>query len=263
MRSKIYREWQRRRDEDAKLAYQALMKFYPLTLDDLEGEEWRDIANYEGDYQVSNFGRVKSFLGKETRILKPRLLREYLAVILYKGGKQKNFYIHRLVGQAFILNLKDKPEINHEDGIKFNCHVSNLTWATSAENNRHAVDMGLRGRGEDNPRAKLSGENAVYIRENPDGLTIKELAETFGVTENTISLVQRAITYKNAGGTIRKAKPRAKPRKYTSRISDEIREEIRRLYVKGSRDFGAHALAKRFGFSKTTILKIVAEGLIE
>lgn len=53
-------DWLRRRYENAKLAYTALMKFYPFTLENLDGEQWADIAGYEGLYQVSTFGRVKS-----------------------------------------------------------------------------------------------------------------------------------------------------------------------------------------------------------
>ena len=64
------REYDRRRHENAKLAYNALMKFYPLTLEDLPGEEWRPISD---DYHISNFGRVKSFKYKMPRILKPQV----------------------------------------------------------------------------------------------------------------------------------------------------------------------------------------------
>ena len=129
------REYYRRKHEEAKLAYAAFIPYYPLTLEDLPGEVWKDIAGFDG-YQVSTFGRVKSFKWTKPRILKPHLRGEYLSVDLCFDGKTKHQPVHILVAQAFIPNLEGKPEVNHDDGHKFNCHVSNLYWATRANPRR-------------------------------------------------------------------------------------------------------------------------------
>lgn len=205
MRSK---ETRRRVLEEAKLAYKALMKCYPLTLEDLEGEKWKDIAGYEGDYQESTYGRTKSFKRGKVKILKPFLQGEYLYVELHKGDQGKTIQVNRLVAETFIPNTDNLPEVNHRDGKKYNNHVSNLEWVTHAQNMRHAVDTGLQViiQGEDHKKAALTNKDAVYIRENPDGLTGKELAEMFGVPPMVVSNIQTGKTYKNAGGEIREKK---------------------------------------------------------
>ncbi|MBQ3433419.1 MAG: NUMOD4 motif-containing HNH endonuclease [Selenomonadaceae bacterium] len=247
-----YSQWLARRREESKLAYAALMKFYPLTLDDLPDEIWLPVPDYEG-YHVSNFGRVKSFKRGKVKILKPAMISGYLLVTLSKDNKPKMFYVHRLVALAFIPNLESKREINHIDGHKLNNFVGNLEWCTPKENRQHAVALGLRKSGEDRPDAKLTNQQVRYIRENPDGLNIYKLAEMFGVNPTKISAAQRGETYKNAGGSIREAKP------YTPRISDDIRKAIRAEYVFGSHEFGSIALAKKYGVAQKSILNIVNE----
>lgn len=121
-------------------------------------EEWRDIQGYEGLYQVSNLGRVKSLERKVKggwnntrtvgeRILKPCVNVEgYPKVSLCKEGAIRRFPIHRIVAQAFIPNPDGKPEINHIDGCKENNSVSNLEWVTRSENELHAWRTGLKPR---------------------------------------------------------------------------------------------------------------------
>ena len=97
----------------------------------------------------------------------------------HKDGKGKTFLFHVLAAQAFISNPENKPEVDHRVGCKFNCHVDNLEWATHSENLRHAFANGLEEakRGEDNWQATMTNEQARYVRENPEGLTGKELAK--------------------------------------------------------------------------------------
>lgn len=92
-------------------------------------EIWCPIKGYEGLYEVSNQGRVKSVgYGKE-RIMKPgRNNRGYLQFCLYKNGEQKMYLVHRLVAQAFIPNHRNLPEVNHKDEDKTNNSVSNIEW---------------------------------------------------------------------------------------------------------------------------------------
>lgn len=95
-------------------------------------EGWRDIKDYEGLYQVSNLGRIKSFGNGKTR--KEKILKSrkdgcgYHFVTLYKEGKVKTYKVHRLVAQAFIPNPDNLPQINHIDENKSNNCVDNLEW---------------------------------------------------------------------------------------------------------------------------------------
>lgn len=124
---------------------------------DYESEMWRDIKNYEGLYQISSFGRVKSLekyvksplknqnkvLRKE-KILKQCIRSKYLCVGLSKEGKTKTFLIHRLVAIAFLPNPEGKREVNHKNGNKIDNSVENLEWCTSSENQLHAYKNKLQ-----------------------------------------------------------------------------------------------------------------------
>lgn len=101
-------------------------------------EEWKNIIGYEGLYQVSSYGRVKSLGNDKTRkekLLKPKTNgRGYLLVCLNKDGKQNFYFVHRLVTQAFIPNPDNLPQVNHKDENKLNNCVSNLEWCTCKYN---------------------------------------------------------------------------------------------------------------------------------
>ena len=127
-------------------------------------EIWKDIKGYEGLYQVSNLGRVKSlsiyrknsvceYYSKE-KILKP--LKDkggYLNVRLWKNKKGKTIKIHRLVACNFLENTENKRDVNHINGIKTDNGVENLEWCTCSENIKHAFDTGLKksNKGVNNP----------------------------------------------------------------------------------------------------------------
>lgn len=109
-------------------------------------EIWKDIPGYEGLYQVSNYGRIKS-LPRKTKnrfnngLIKKLTLRNngYFYVNLYnKEHNNKLFTIHRLVALTFIKNVNNLPCINHKDGNKQNNNVDNLEWCTYSFNERHA-----------------------------------------------------------------------------------------------------------------------------
>lgn len=238
----------RRVHEKAKPAYDALMKLYPLTTDDLDGEEWLPVPDWEC-YHVSNFGRMKSFKGKSPHILTPTFNRGYLQIGLCSGGKQKTFRVHRLVAELFIPNPDNKNTVNHRDGHKLNNHISNLEWATSTENNQHAARLGLIPSAEDSPDAKLTKEQVLYIRNNPDNLTQRQLADLFGLIRQTIGQIQLGKSWKYVGGVIRQR----------CGVPDDVRKQIRAEYVFGSHEFNSHTLAKKYGVTKTTILNIVHE----
>lgn len=127
-------------------------------MDEIKVEIWKDIENYP-NYQISNFGRVKSKkritrvgiknvkkIIRNEKILKPlKLTKGYLGIRLYDNNSNaKTFKIHRLVAQAFIPNPNNLPQVNHIDGDKTNNRIDNLEWCTCLENMNHSYNIGLR-----------------------------------------------------------------------------------------------------------------------
>ena len=109
-------------------------------------EVWKDIKGYEGLYQVSNLGRVKSLNYNNTnkeKILKSETLRGYIRYHLFKKNKGKHYFLHRLVAEAFIPNPNNYPIINHIDGNPLNNNIDNLEWCTYKYNAEHALKTGL------------------------------------------------------------------------------------------------------------------------
>lgn len=116
-------------------------------------EIWKDISGFEGKYQISNLGRVKSLsrfrvYGKTASgitkeiILKlstPKSQYGYAVLSFWVNARVKTFKVHRLVAEAFIPNPENKPQVNHIDSNRSNNHVSNLEWVTSRENTSHAT----------------------------------------------------------------------------------------------------------------------------
>ena len=114
-------------------------------------ENWKDIKGYEGFYQVSDLGRVKSLERDvycqngivrhiEEKILVPNLNNKgYQYVGLSKNGKRKGMLVHRLVALAFIPNLENKSQINHKNEIKNDNVVENLEWCTASYNNHYGT----------------------------------------------------------------------------------------------------------------------------
>lgn len=156
---------------------------------DISGEEWRAVVGYEGLYEISSFGRVRSLPrtvnrgGRAMQIagLPMRLKTNrcgYLYVNISKGGKQIAIGVHRLVADAFIPNPEGKPEVNHLDNDTGNPMVDNLAWATRAENMAHAASQ-VRLRGH------LTSEDIQAIRTRWPTLSAGEkgaYASTFNIT---------------------------------------------------------------------------------
>ena len=123
--------------------------FENYSLTDIPFEVWRDIPNYEGTYQISNMGRVKSknrvnFQGKKLRC---KILRQsknpkgYYSVVLFKNGKRNRSVVARLVASAFLPNPNGKPCVDHIDNVKSNNLSSNLRWVDYSENMNNPISI--------------------------------------------------------------------------------------------------------------------------
>jgi len=107
-------------------------------------EVWVDIRNFEGHYQVSNFGRIKSI--KSNIIMKQNLKKTgYLNIKLCKNNKEYHLSVHRIVAESFIDNPNNKPHVNHINKIKNDNRVENLEWVTPNENMIHSSLTQKRG----------------------------------------------------------------------------------------------------------------------
>lgn len=156
-------------------------------------EEWRDIKGFEGVYQISNFGNVKTlnrvtYLGrnkKSTRIEKECIRKIYRKATYLRINLMGKYYsIHRLVAEAFIENKNGCKYVNHKNGDKHDNIVSNLEWVSHSENMKHAFSTGLKSNKNGNhSMAKLviDLETGIFYD------CIKEAAIARGLNQNTLS----------------------------------------------------------------------------
>lgn len=186
-------------------------KNYPILTEDvvaIDLEKWKPIKAFEGYYEISSLGRVKScdrivihINGKEqpvdTRVMSLKTTRDgYKALMLAKEGIRKDFRVHRLVAEAFIPNTSNKPQVNHKDGNKQNNIVENLEWCTASENNFHAFKLGLRNnKGTKNASSKLTDLAIREIRLST--LKTTELMLKYNVTRPTICDIKALRSWKH------------------------------------------------------------------
>lgn len=132
-------------------------------------EIWKDIKGFEGLYQVSNFGEVKS-LPRNGTILKPRTLVGFIDDLGYHQvvltSKKVHKKIHRLVALAFIPNPENKPCVNHKNRIRTDNRVTNLEWCTYKENTTHSFANGHKAKSKsDHAGSKISELESEIIQE--------------------------------------------------------------------------------------------------
>ena len=169
-----------------------------------ESEVWKDVAGYEGVYQVSNKGNVRSVARKDSigrkcggRMLKPGYDKDgYLRVNIYKNGKQKTRFIHRLVAGAFVPNPNGYSEINHRDENKVNNYANNLEWCTREYNNNHGT------RSERSSQARSKKVKAINIETN-EVITFNSTVEAGrkGYDQGSVSAACREL-YKASNGKL-------------------------------------------------------------
>lgn len=168
-------------------------------------EDWKDVVGYEGLYEVSNRGNVRSLKryvkGSKCerkmvseRILKPLNNRGYASVALCKEGKVKRMSVHRIVATAFVENVRNEDIVNHIDGNRMNNDASNLEWCSQKQNVKHAKEvLGVDYR--------LIAKRNKPIKRN-DGVvfcSMNEAAQKSGTTRGNIYLQMRGKR-KAAGG---------------------------------------------------------------
>jgi hypothetical protein len=173
--------------------------------------EWKPVVEYEGLYEVSNFGEIRSldrFIKKSPsgrmafvhgKIIKQFACNErYLKVSLSKNGNAKTHRVARVVASVFLDNKDSKGQVNHKDGNRFNNKADNLEWATQEENMRHAVKAGLHPPqiGEDHGCAILNEDDVRKIRTLVQkGIGYRPLGAMFGVDHSTIYRIVHRKTW--------------------------------------------------------------------
>lgn len=151
-----------------------------------EIEIWKDIQGYEGLYQVSSLGRIKSLnrykqakndsiSSFKERIKKLQLsYKGYLMVTLSRNKERKTFFVHRLVALAFLPNTENKPHIDHIDTNKQNNNVNNLRWVTPAENNNNSLTKEKLKNFRDKMKSGDYSRSKIVLQYSLSGDFIKE-----------------------------------------------------------------------------------------
>lgn len=172
-------------------------------------EIWKPIEGYEGQYEVSNIGRVKSLsriayrdfrykkhsaLYIKERIKKPYVLKNgYITIALIKNNKTNITYLHRIIAEAFIKKPIGCNIVNHKNGVKTDNRIENLEWCTSGYNNLHAIRNRLRKPAN----ACLDEKNAIRIIEmRKQKLTHIEIARILKISKCTVRGFLSGNSYK-------------------------------------------------------------------
>ena len=172
-------------------------------------EIWKSVDGYEGLFEVSSFGRVRSVQKRDRRghLHKSRIMKQQMSKTGYRivtftvNGKGSTKKVHRLVATAFLPNPENKPEVNHLDGNTCNNNVSNLEWATPSENILHSFrELGRKPSGNCisalSVNKKLTDEQAELVRH--DTRIAEEIAREYGVCKKTIYRIKNGLTYHKA-----------------------------------------------------------------
>lgn len=161
-------------------------------------ELWKNIEGYENIYQVSELGRVKRLAGVgclSERLLKPIKDKDgYLKVFLYKSGKRKFLFIHRLVAQAFIPNTNNFPEVNHKNEDKSNNKPNNLEWCTSKYNINYGHHNDSSAKSRWKPIVSIYNDNTYEEFDS-----ISEASEMLSLDIRNISKVLRGRNHTTSG----------------------------------------------------------------
>lgn len=168
-------------------------------------ENWKPVREFPDHYEISDYGRLrrtKPYRGVDFgRVRKPQIMGKYPAYWLSISQSTFARLTHRLVADAFLGPIPQGMQVNHIDGDKMNCHVSNLEIVTNSANRIHSYRvLGVKpngGRGVRNVNAKLTPEKASEIRQrHSEGESYRLLALHFGVTKQAVASIIKGKTWK-------------------------------------------------------------------
>lgn len=168
-------------------------------------EIWKDIPGFEGLYQASDLGRIKSFIewnGTNVRILNCGRNNGYLVVVLSKNGIKKMYRVHRLILETFIGPCPKGMECRHLNGIRTDNRLCNLRWGTRSENSQDTIKHGNHYQpnnyGKQNCICKLNKKDIPNIREMiKNGYTCESIGKIYGVHRRTIQDIKLNKTWKH------------------------------------------------------------------
>lgn len=163
-------------------------------------ETWKPIPDYEGLYEISSHGRVRSLprtvsFGARQRVTPAKVIAPYIRPIGYhtvklgKGGRKRSAYIHRLVALVFIGPCPSRHEVCHRDGDKSNNRADNLYWGTRKQNIADNLRMGRHPFGESHGMAKLTAEQVIAIR--ADDRRANDISEDYPVSVAMIRRIKK------------------------------------------------------------------------
>lgn len=159
--------------------------------------EWKPVAGFDREYEVSDDGLVRSAVRRSGtqagRILRAALTSGYPRVVLSARGRKVNAFVHQLVAAAFVGPRPDGLQINHKNGTKTDCRVSNLEYLTAAENSQHAIRTGLARPASGAKHSRLTADQVREIRALRGHLTQATIARRFGVSSTAVNRIQLGL----------------------------------------------------------------------
>lgn len=161
-------------------------------------EKWKSVKGFEGIYEVSSTGRIKTLNYRKSGAERIRKIKKpgqngYFKLILCKNNKRYHFSVHRLVAIAFVDNPSNKPVVNHIDGNKLNNNYKNLEWVTKKENDEHAIKTGLRDNvAEKHGMSKLRNIQVLAIRNLiKSGMRQNKIAKIFNISPGAVNHIKK------------------------------------------------------------------------
>lgn len=148
-------------------------------------------------YAVSRCGKAIRISTKRLMTQRPHGVPEYLVIRTCVEGKSKNTKVHRMVAFTWLEKpSSEQIQVNHKDGDKFNNHVDNLEWVTRSRNQRHAIEEGLKGKGEELYNAEFTDEQVHDVCKHlVDGWLVKDIADKFSANKDLIRKIKAGDTY--------------------------------------------------------------------